>query len=724
MDTYDFMQNRELSWLKFNQRVLEKGALTDLPLYERLKFNSIFDSNLTEFFMVRVGSLSDLLLLKKEAVDNKTGMTAKDQVDAICKELKPLYEMKDAIYSSIEKEFRQEGISNLKYSELNIEEKNKVDQYYNKEIKPLLSPNVVYKMHPFPFVENNLLYVFAELDDKGKICYLLLPVRHTLPRVKKIANSNNYILTEDIILNQIEGLIPNYKVVDKAIIRVTRNADINLELDDNDEDDDYRKYVKKILKGRRILSPVRLEINKAISPKAEKFLLKNLSLDKQQMFVTSSPIDMSYVWKLPSFLGQDLMDKYSNSPYEPRLTRMLDHNAPLMPQIEDHDVFMAYPYESMSPFIQLLKEASTDPRVFSIKITIYRLASNSQLIKYLLRAAEEGKEVTAIMELRARFDEENNIDYSEDLIKGGVNVMYGIENYKVHSKVCLISYRDSGETKYITHIGTGNYNESTAKLYQDMNLITAHKGIGHDAAAFFNNLQIDKIDNKYDYLIQSPSSLKVKLIELFDREIAKGPEGYIRLKCNSVTDKYLIKKISEASNAGVKVDMIVRGICCLIPGVKGFTENVRVISIVGRYLEHTRIYQFGNDERMDIYMASADLMTRNTQKRVEIGVPLLNKDIRRFILEFLDKQFQDTVNAKKLKNDTNYHPIQGLPSFDSHKYQMTYNPDYLVRVMVNKERPRPVQELGPRPEEKPHTVSPEIEEEGFFKKLWKKLMGK
>lgn len=717
--TNSFMQNRELSWLKFNERVLEKGELKSLPLYERLKFNSIFESNLTEFFMVRVGSLSDLSLLDPMPVDGKTGMTSKDQLDAIFKELKPLYEMRDRIYESLESEFRDKNIGNLKYEELNVEEKNWAINYYKNEIKPLLSPNVVYKMHPFPFMENNQLYVVAELDDKGRTCYLLLPLNKSIPDLKKLPNSTNYIMMPELVKNFIEDLVPNYTVKEKYVVRVTRNSDINLEQDD-DEDEDYRKYVKKILKNRRILAPVRLEVDRKMNPKTEKFMLKNLMLDKAQMFITSAPIEMSYVWSLPSVIGKDVFESISHKPYTPRMTRMLDHTKKIIPQVEHHDVFMAYPFESMDPFINLLKEAAVDERVFSIKITIYRLASNSQLVKYLLRAAEEGKEVTAIMELRARFDESNNIDYSEDLIAGGVNVMYGIERYKVHSKVCLISYRDGGKTKYITHIGTGNYNESTAKLYQDMNIITAHRGIGLDASKFFNNLQINKIDNEYSYLIQSPSSLRQRILELIDREIFKGDQGYIRIKCNSVTDKGIIEKLSEASQAGVKVDMVVRGICCLVPGIEGKTDNIRVISIVGRYLEHARIYQFGRGDRMELYIASADLMTRNTQKRVEIGVPVLDKDIRTFLLDYLNKQFKDSYNAKYLGSDKNYHPIESEEVFDSHLFQMCYEPDYLVRVMVDDDKgeENTLEEKTEKLQE-----DPKESEEGFFKRLWRKMFG-
>lgn len=718
------MQNRELSWLKFNVRVLEKGKLNAIPLYERMKFNAIFESNLTEFMMVRVGSLTDLLLLKKPQLDNKTGMTAKEQLDAIFKELIPLYDMRDQVYEKLERDFRAIGIANLKYHELNAEQKKWADAYFQEEIRPLMSPNVVYKMHPFPFMENNMLYIVAELERNEKPSYLLLPLGTNLPKVKLIPNTSNYIELSELVLNHLDDLLVNYQIKEKYVVRVTRNADINLEQSEDDEDEDYRKYVKKILKNRRRLAPVRIESNKPFSKDLEKFMLDNLELKRQQYFVTTAPLDMAYFWSLPALIGEDKFEALMFKPYKPRMTKMLDHSKALMQQVEHHDVFMAYPYESMNPFLNLLREAALDPRVFSIKITIYRLASNSQLVKYLLRAAEEGKEVTAIMELRARFDEENNIDYSEELIAGGVNVMYGIERYKVHSKVCLISYRDGGKTKYITHLATGNYNEYTAKLYQDMNIITAHYGIGKDASHFFNNLQTNNIDNSYQYLIQSPSTLRDTLLDLMDKEIDKGEAGYIRLKCNSVTDKGIIEKIAQASQAGVKVDMVIRGICALVPGIEGYTENVRVISIVGRFLEHARIYQFGREHGMQIYISSADLMTRNTQKRVEIGVPVLDSDIKKYIVDYLDNQFKDSFNAKEMKSDSNYYPVEG-DFFDSQNYQIYHDPDYLARVFIEKEKNTPKAGVNSvfnknRPEEQ---AGQSLKKEGLFKRIWRAIKG-
>lgn len=719
MSDINYMQNRELSWLKFNERVLEKGKLETLPLYERLKFVSIFDSNLTEFFMVRVGSLTDLSLLKNQPRDNKTGWSASEQLDRIYQDVRPLYAMKDIIFYEVEKRFREIGISNLKYDELNVEEKKWVDNYYLNHIHPLMSPNVVHKMHPFPFMENKIIHIVAELVDKeGKTCYLILPIRGNIPKLIKIDGTTNYIMMEEVILNFAESLVPNYQIKDKFIVRVTRNSDINLE-QNSDEDEDYKKYVKKILKNRRRLAAVRLEVNKTLSNKVEKFLIKNLELKKENIYITSSPIDLGYVWGLPNTLGAEHFTEIAHNKFTPRKTNMVDEDLSLMAQIEKKDVFLSYPYESMDTLIKLIREAAVDPRVFSIKVTIYRLASNSQLVRYLLRAADEGKEVTALMELRARFDEENNIDYSEELLKGGVNVLYGIENFKVHSKVCLISYRDDNQTKYITHLGTGNYNESTAKLYQDMNIITAHNGIGLDANNFFNNLQISKIDNAYDYLIQSPSTLRQTILELMDKEIQKGEEGYLRLKCNSVTDKGIIEKISEASQNGVKVDMVVRGICCILPGVEGATENVDVISLVGRFLEHARIYQFGKGDRAQIYISSADLMSRNTQRRVEIGTPVLDPDIRRYLLEFLDKQFKDTVNAKRLLPTGEYINVEG-EYFDSHDFQIHYVPEYLSRqieeIVETEEQPVPVDITNVEP-----TRLEAQSSEGFFKELWNKI---
>lgn len=709
-----YMQNRELSWLKFNERVLQKGTREDIPLYEKLKFLSIFDSNLTEFFNVRVGSLTDFKILEKDTVDSKTGMTVSEQLDAIYNECVALYKERDSIYDKLEEELRQEGIGNLKYHELNEQEKIYVDTYFEKNIMPMISPNVVDKHHPFPFLENNAIYIMAVLKTKKKKMHLILPIRAALPQIIRLPHSNNYILIEELIVNHLEDIVPNFEIGEKYIVRLTRNADIDLELS-TDEEIDYKDFVQKKLKNRRRLLPVRLEVNSELKEFTKKFIINNLELSEEKIFVTTSPLKMSYVWSLGNILDSELIDNLSYEKYTPRMTNMIDTKYPLMNQIEKHDVFLSYPFESMDTLINLLKEASKDDRVFSIKITLYRMASNSKVIKYLLRAADEGKEVTVAVELRARFDENNNIDYSEELIEGGVNVIYGVEKYKVHSKICLITYtNEDNNIKYITHIGTGNYNESTAKLYQDMNVITSNKDIGIDATNFFNNLQIAKIDNKYNYLLQSPSTFKQKILDLMQREIEKGPEnGYIRLKCNSLTDKDIIKKISEASNAGIKVDMVVRGICCIIPGVQGKTENVTVISIVGRYLEHARIYQFGKNERSDIYIASADLMTRNTERRVEIGLPIMDKDIKRYLIDYLNNQFLDTVNAKRLLSDKTYERVKG-EHFDSHKYHMEIVENYLYRPY--KENDSKVTKEDRKEYKKDKVISKE-KKKGFFEKL-------
>lgn len=681
-----YMQNRELSWLKFNERVLDKGTDKEIPLYERLKFLSIFDSNLTEFFNVRVGSLTDLAILKEVSIDSKTGMTPTQQLNEIYEECVYLYSKRDEIYNDLEREFRNHNIGNLKYNELNEEEKAYINTYFLKNIMPMISPNIIDKHHPFPFIENNSLYIIAELKTKKKILQLILPVREALPPIVKIPNSNHYILMEEIIINQLDIIVPNFEIVEKYIIRLTRNADIDLD-QGSDEEIDYKEFVQQKLRNRRKLVAVRMETDNMFSETTNKFIKENLELEDNQIFITSSPLKMKYVWSLGKYLDSNKIDAMSYKPYTPRKTNMISYGHPIIPQVENHDVFLSYPYDSMDTLIQLLKEASQDERVFSIKITLYRVATNSRVIKYLLRAAEEGKEVTVAVELRARFDEINNIDYSEELIQGGVNVLYGVERFKVHSKVCLITYMDNNNVKYISHIGTGNYNESTAKQYQDMNVITANEQIGIDASNFFNNLQVSRVDNQYEYLLQSPSTFKQKMLELMDREIEKGENGYIRIKCNSVTDKDLIEKMALASKNGVKVDLVIRGICCIIPGVKGETENVKVISIVGRYLEHARIYQFGKGKRSDIYIASADFMTRNTERRVEIALPILDQDIKRYMIEFLDNQFRDTVNAMELQNDKTYKHIEG-EKYDSHLYYMEITPSYLYRPFLANKKER------------------------------------
>lgn len=678
-----YMQNRELSWLKFNDRVLEKGTDEDIPLYERLKFLSIFDSNLTEFFNVRVGSLTDLTLLKDVSRDSKTGMTPQEQLNEIYKECITLYAKRDAIYKDLETKLRENNIGNLKYNELNEEEKAFINNYFNKNIMVMISPNIIDKHHPFPFIENDSLYILAELKTKKRIMHLILPVRDALTPLIKLPNSNNYIMIEEIIINHLDKIVPNFEIVEKYVIRLTRNADIDLD-QGSDEEIDYKEFVQQKLRNRRKLIAVRMETDKKFSEITNTFIKENLELEDNQIFVTSSPLKMKYVWSLGKYLDSRKVSSISFNPYIPRKTNMITEGSPIFPQIEGHDVMLSYPYDNMDTLIELLKEASLDERVFSIKITLYRVATNSKIIKYLLRAAEEGKEVTVAVELRARFDEINNIDYSEELIQGGVNVLYGVEKYKVHSKVCLITYMDNHKVKYITHVGTGNYNESTAKQYQDMNVITSNEKIGIDASNFFNNLQMSRVDNEYEYLLQSPSTFKKKMLELMDREIEKGENGYIRIKCNSITDKDLIEKMAEASRNSIKVDLVVRGICCIVPGIKGETENVRVISIVGRYLEHARIYQFGKGERSDVYIASADFMTRNTERRVEIALPILDKDIKNYMLEFLDNQFRDTVNATELQSDRNYKHIEG-EKFDSHLYYMEITPSYLYRPSVVRE---------------------------------------
>lgn len=678
-----YMQNRELSWLKFNERVLEKGTDEDIPLYERLKFLSIFDSNLTEFFNVRVGSLTDLTLLKDVSRDSKTGMTPQEQLNEIYKECITLYAKRDAIYNDLETKLRENNIGNLKYNELNEEEKAFINNYFNKNIMVMISPNIIDKHHPFPFIENDSLYILAELKTKKRIMHLILPVRDALPPLIKLPNSNNYIMIEEIIINHLDKIVPNFEIVEKHVIRLTRNADIDLD-QGSDEEIDYKEFVQQKLRNRRKLVAVRMETDKKFSEITNTFIKENLELEDNQIFVTSSPLKMKYVWSLGKYLDSRKVSSISFNPYIPRKTNMITEGNPIFPQIEDHDVMLSYPYDNMDTLIELLKEASLDERVFSIKITLYRVATNSKIIKYLLRAAEEGKEVTVAVELRARFDEINNIDYSEELIQGGVNVLYGVEKYKVHSKVCLITYMDNHKVKYITHIGTGNYNESTAKQYQDMNVITSNEKIGIDASNFFNNLQMSRVHNEYEYLLQSPSTFKKKMLELMDREIEKGENGYIRIKCNSITDKDLIEKMAEASRNGIKVDLVVRGICCIVPGIRGETENIRVISIVGRYLEHARIYQFGKGERSDVYIASADFMTRNTERRVEIALPILDKDIKNYMLEFLDNQFRDTVNATELQSDRNYKYIEG-EKFDSHLYYMEITSSYLYRPSVERE---------------------------------------
>ena len=654
-----YTMNRELSWLKFNQRVLEEACDDTVPLFERLKFVSIFENNLDEFYMVRVGSLVDISLLKNKKVDNKSGMTAMEQLKAIFKETAPLYKKKDKIFNDIEEKLQKYHISRLSMAQLSADEKRHIDHYFDKFILPVLSPQIVDMHHPFPHLINKSLYIAVMLrKDNNQMTFGFIPVPQMLPSILFLpSNDIRYVNIESIILHYADKVFDMFKLEDRTVICVTRNADISPEDEAFSEDEDYRHHMQKILKKRKRLAPVRLEVQNDADPQLIDFLCDKLQIKHHQVFKSGIPLDLSYVFQLQDSFNKINAKAITYSSFKPQPSPMVNKNESIIRQVIDKDLIFHYPYEEMDPFLLLLKEASEDPTVLSIKITIYRLANFTKIVEYLKKAADNDKEVIVLMELRARFDEQNNIQWAEELEEAGCNVTYGFEDYKVHSKICLITRVQNNTVSYITQIGTGNYNEKTAKLYTDVSLITANEQIGTDAANFFKNMAISNLNGQYEHLLVAPTSLKQGIIDLIDEEIDKvkaGKKGTIIMKMNSLTDRGIITKLSEASCAGVKIQLIIRGICCLVPGIKGKTENISVISIVGRFLEHSRIYVFGENEEMKMYISSADIMTRNTEKRVEIACPILDPYVKKRISEILNVQLHDNVKARVMLETKEY----------------------------------------------------------------------
>ncbi|MEH6944887.1 polyphosphate kinase 1 [Bacillus sp. JJ722] len=653
-----YTQNRELSWLKFNQRVLEEACDPTVPLYERLKFVSIFESNLDEFFMIRVGSLLDLSLLKGNRIDKKSGMTPPEQLKKIFKEVAPLYRQRDKVFTDIKNQLHEHDIDHLSVKDLVGKDRKFIEQYFKNYIFPVLSPQIVDTLHPFPHLPNKSLNIIVMMVKENETTYGMIPVPQSLPSVLYLpGNTVRYVMMEKVILEFAHIVFDMFDIVDKTVIAVTRNADISPEDEVFADDDDYRHHMKKILKKRKRLAPVRLEVQNDADPLLLDYLCDRLNIKKEQVFKSKAPLCMSYVFSLQECFSIETTREISYPAFEPQLPATISKRESMISQVQKKDVLLHYPYESMEPFLRLIKEAATDENVISIKITIYRLSNNSKLVESLIEAAENNKDVTVLMELRARFDEQNNIDWAERLEDAGCNVIYGFEGFKVHSKVCLITHLVNNKIQYITQIGTGNYNEKSSKMYTDLSFMTASDAIGNDAANFFKNMAISNLDGQYEHLLVAPTSLKPGLLDRIDEEIMKAHAGYngrIIMKMNSLTDREMITKLSEASCAGVKISLIVRGICCLVPGIKDKTENITVVSILGRFLEHSRIYCFGEGTGMELYISSADIMTRNMEKRVEIACPILDQQIKNQISHILDIQLQDNVKARLLLDNQQY----------------------------------------------------------------------
>lgn len=652
-----YTQNRELSWLQFNARVLAEAEDENVPLLERFKFLAIFTSNLDEFFMIRVGSLCDMAAVDKEHTDSKSGLTAKEQLHLIYKAVEPLYARRDAAFSDVDSKLSVIGLRRLTMDSLAPDEQKYIKRYFKDIIAPVLSPQIVDSHHPFPHLEGKVLHIAALLSHKKTERLGLLPVPASLPPVVFLPETpSRYILTEDILLAYADHVFEMYDVLEKTVLCVTRNADI--QVDDETfgvEGGDFRKKMEKLLRQRRRMAVVRVEINRPISDHFKEHFRSRFEVSDAQIFLSrTAPLKLGYAFSLGEHLPEKKRAFLSDAPFTPQQPAMLSAGQSLLKAALQRDILLSYPYESMEPFLQMIREAANDPAVLAIRITIYRLASKAKLVEYLCAAAENGKDVTALIELRARFDEQNNIDWSERMEEAGCKIIYGFEDYKVHSKICLITRRERGAVRHITQVGTGNYNEKTAKQYTDVSLITADERIGQDAGAFFNNMALGNLSGRYSRLFVAPTSLKNNILALMDEQIAKGKDGYILLKFNSLTDIDVIAKLREASCAGVTVEMIVRGICCLLPGVPGHTENITVTSIVGRFLEHSRIYVFGRGDEEKMYISSADLMTRNTERRVEIACPIDDPAVRTRLHDILYAMQHDTVKARVLQPDGTY----------------------------------------------------------------------
>lgn len=648
--------NRELSWLKFNERVLEEAENKKVPLCERLTFASIYQSNLDEFFRVRVGSLVDQMLLGGKIRDNKTKMTAKEQIEAVLHQVMKLNRRKDAVYDAIMGQLEDYGIRLVDFRKISKKESEYLEKYFLNEIAPVISPTIVGKRQPFPFLKNNEIYAVVVLQTKsGKEKLGIIPCSNTgFKRLVELPTAGTYILAEELILHYIPEVFKRYNIKAKSLIRVTRNADIDADAL-YDEDLDYRDFMAELIKRRKKLAPVRLELTREMDGEIVDVLCDYLELDSDYVFQVQAPLDLSFVFEI-----QDTLRKTPELFYEkrvPQKSSQFRDGEPVFPQIREKDKLLSYPYESMKPFLNFLREAANDKEVISIKMTLYRVAKHSKIVEYLIDAAENGKEVLVLVELKARFDEENNIEWSRRLEDAGCRVIYGLDGYKVHSKLCLVTRKSEGQVEYYTQIGTGNYNEKTARLYTDLSLMTANVEIGLEAAKVFQALSMEETVDNVQHLLVAPRCLQNKVLSMIDEEIAcakEGKEAYIGLKMNSLTDKKIIDKLIEASQAGVKIDMVIRGICCLIPGVKGKTENIQVRSIVGRFLEHSRIYIFGTQEREKVYIASADFMTRNTLRRVEVAAPIYDKDLKMQLEEMFITMLSDNQKARQEDSRGNY----------------------------------------------------------------------
>ena len=657
MELMNCYANRELSWLKFNQRVLEEAQDPENPLCERLSFLSIFQSNLDEFFMVRVGSIYDQMLVSKNIRENKTNMTCEEQLHAIFQEVRTLLRCKDKVYLNLQRELEKKNVTVVDFHSISEKEAAYLKQYFKTELEPLLSPQIIGKKQPFPFLQNKAIYAVAVLEKKGNEKLGIVPCSsEVFPRYIMLpGNKNRFILVEELILHFAPEIFTHHIIRSKTLIRIIRNADIDPVEGSNDTDVDYREEMEKLIRKRKKLCPVKMEYSRLMDPSVIAKLCTYLRLEEEQVFYSEAPLNLSFLGKVRDMLRRNRSLFYPRR--VPQRSADFSSSRSVMKQIEEKDRFLSFPYESIRPFLKLLQEAGEDPNVVSIKMTLYRVAQNSKIVEALIEAAENGKEVVVLVELRARFDEENNIEWSRRLEDAGCRIIYGLDRLKVHSKLCLITKKKRSKIEYLTQIGTGNYNEKTAEIYTDYSLMTANPEIGMEANQVFQSLCLGQVVEETKHLLVAPQCLQNKIADKMDAEIEKAKQGkpaYIGIKINSLTDKYLIQKMIEASQAGVTIELIVRGSCCLVAGVPDLTEHITVRSIVGRFLEHNRIYIFGTGESQQVYIASADLMTRNTRRRVEVGAPVYDADIRKRIVGMFRIMMQDNVKARIQQPDGTY----------------------------------------------------------------------
>ena len=653
-----FIQNRDLSWIDFNHRVLEEANDQTVPVFERLKYISIYSNNLNEFFMIRMGSLLDVIANNQDATDIRTHLPLKDMIKQIYKKVDAVNQVRDEIYDKVIKDLANDGITITQYKECNEEEKSSMDAFYHDQILPLLSPQIMDENHPFPHLNNHLLYIGLRLRKRGKDFFGLIPIPEGIPTYLKFYSTNQLkiVLVEDIVLGYAKEIFSAYDIEEKVTFMVSRNADLNWD-EKADAVNDVRAKVKKLLQTRNRRNVLRLETQKEISSTLRDYFLEKLSLGKYQHFEVKTPLKLQFVFELEKELNPQQKDKLLFPLLAQGLPQRYQPNQPMFDQIEKQDMLLMYPYEKMTPFLTLLKEAANNPDVLAIKITVYRLGKTAKLIEYLSLAAENGKDVLVVIELRARFDEKNNIDWSERLEQAGCRIIYGLDYLKIHSKLCVITYRGKKGIQYITQVGTGNYNEKTVDQYTDISVITANSKIGIEAITFFQTITMNATSETYQSLLVSPFHLKKHFLSLIEEERKKGPEGLLMFKMNALTDNDFSYALKDASQAGVRIELNIRGICCLIPGIKGLTETIEVHSIVGRFLEHGRIYIFGQGESQKVYIASADLMTRNTERRMEVALPILDPELKRTLVNYVKAHMQDNVKGRRLTSEITYQKI-------------------------------------------------------------------